>query len=145
MRIPQSLKDALDAASLENKRSLTAEVVARLEGSFAQRSGTSPRMWQCFFDLVRLQSSIETSQEMYGSYLKEAKELLQKKLDLFAGVEASSEAAEIDERLRQAENMAARIEDGHGELMAKRVALEDELGSMIEEALGAQQKKGDSF
>lgn len=33
MRIPQSLKDALDAAALENKRSLTAEVVARLERS----------------------------------------------------------------------------------------------------------------
>lgn len=34
MRIPQSLKDALDAAATENKRSLTAEVVARLEQSF---------------------------------------------------------------------------------------------------------------
>lgn len=36
MRIPQSLKDALDAAALRNKRSLTAEVVARLEKSLAQ-------------------------------------------------------------------------------------------------------------
>lgn len=33
MRIPQELKDALDAAAAENKRSLTAEVVARLEMS----------------------------------------------------------------------------------------------------------------
>ena len=34
MRIPQELKDALDAASIENKRSLTAEVVTRLNRSF---------------------------------------------------------------------------------------------------------------
>lgn len=35
LRLPQALKDALDAASIENKRSLTAEVVARLESTFA--------------------------------------------------------------------------------------------------------------
>lgn len=34
MRIPQELKDKLDAASIENRRSLTAEVVARLEATF---------------------------------------------------------------------------------------------------------------
>lgn len=34
MRIPQELKERLDAASASNKRSLTAEVVARLESSF---------------------------------------------------------------------------------------------------------------
>ncbi len=34
MRIPQELKDALDRASDENRRSLTAEVVARLKASF---------------------------------------------------------------------------------------------------------------
>lgn len=39
MRIPQELKDALDAASTENKRSLTAEVVARLEASFQFTEG----------------------------------------------------------------------------------------------------------
>lgn len=37
-RIPQELKDALDAASAENRRSLTAEVVARLQASFGVRS-----------------------------------------------------------------------------------------------------------
>ena len=35
MRIPQELKDALDKSSEENRRSLTAEVVARLQASFA--------------------------------------------------------------------------------------------------------------
>lgn len=34
MRIPQELKDALDKASEENRRSLTAEVVARLQATF---------------------------------------------------------------------------------------------------------------
>lgn len=37
MRIPQELKDALDAASAENRRSLTAEVVARLQQSFENK------------------------------------------------------------------------------------------------------------
>lgn len=36
-RIPQELKDALDAASAENRRSLTAEVVARLQQSFENK------------------------------------------------------------------------------------------------------------
>ncbi len=38
-RIPQELKDALDSASAENRRSLTAEVVARLQASFQQPVG----------------------------------------------------------------------------------------------------------
>ena len=35
MRIPQELKDLLDAASEENRRSMTAEVVSRLQQTFA--------------------------------------------------------------------------------------------------------------
>ena len=35
MRLPEELKDALDKAAAENKRSLTAEVVARLEQTFS--------------------------------------------------------------------------------------------------------------
>lgn len=34
MRIPQELKEKLDAASAENRRSLTSEVVARLQSTF---------------------------------------------------------------------------------------------------------------
>lgn len=36
LRIPGALKDRLDDASAQNKRSLTAEVVARLEESFRE-------------------------------------------------------------------------------------------------------------
>lgn len=35
LRIPLELKERLDAASAQKKRSLTAEVVARLEASFS--------------------------------------------------------------------------------------------------------------
>jgi len=38
MRIPQELKDLLDEASEKNRRSMTAEVVARLQASFDQGS-----------------------------------------------------------------------------------------------------------
>ena len=41
MRIPQELKDALDAASVGNRRSLTAEVVARLQASFVPQASMS--------------------------------------------------------------------------------------------------------
>jgi hypothetical protein len=41
LRIPANLKDLLDEASARNKRSLTAEVVARLEGSFDSEKGAS--------------------------------------------------------------------------------------------------------
>ena len=34
LRIPEALKSELDAAAIKNKRSLTAEIVARLEASF---------------------------------------------------------------------------------------------------------------
>lgn len=44
MRVPQELKDMLDTASAQNRRSLTAEVVARLQSSFKaeqeQQKGT---------------------------------------------------------------------------------------------------------
>ncbi|MFM0399682.1 Arc family DNA-binding protein [Paraburkholderia nemoris] len=41
LRIPANLKDLLDEASARNKRSLTAEVVARLEESFDLGKGAS--------------------------------------------------------------------------------------------------------
>jgi uncharacterized protein (DUF1778 family) len=41
LRIPANLKDLLDEASAGNKRSLTAEVVARLEESFDLGKGAN--------------------------------------------------------------------------------------------------------
>lgn len=43
LRIPSALKERLEQASAQSKRSLTAEVVARLEESFAlDRGATGP-------------------------------------------------------------------------------------------------------
>lgn len=39
MRIPQALKDLLDASSEQNRRSMTAEVVARLQQTFGDAPG----------------------------------------------------------------------------------------------------------
>jgi hypothetical protein len=41
LRIPANLKDLLEEASAQNKRSLTAEVVARLEESFSLENGAN--------------------------------------------------------------------------------------------------------
>lgn len=40
-RIPASLKEKLEAAAFENKRTLTAELVSRVESSFASTSTDS--------------------------------------------------------------------------------------------------------
>ncbi|MDY0207471.1 MAG: Arc family DNA-binding protein [Pseudomonas sp.] len=37
-RMPQELKDKLESAAIENRRSITAELVARLENSFCENS-----------------------------------------------------------------------------------------------------------
>lgn len=42
MRIPADLKDRLDAAAEESRRSMTAEVVARLQESFETKAGVTP-------------------------------------------------------------------------------------------------------
>jgi hypothetical protein len=57
LRIPTALKDRLDDASAQNKRSLTAEVVARLEESFGtrtpeSRTGTDDRTLDLFAEKV---------------------------------------------------------------------------------------------
>lgn len=49
LRLPADLKDQIEAASIENRRTITAEVVARLQDSFL--SAPSPIAWP---DLVEL-------------------------------------------------------------------------------------------
>lgn len=62
MRIPQSLKDALDAAAIENKRSLTAEVVARLEESLARGSSFStPNIERLIKDVAEIKKQVQKS------------------------------------------------------------------------------------
>lgn len=53
-RIPQELKDALDVASAENRRSLTAEVVARLQASFENNSTSGNLITMTMDDLDAL-------------------------------------------------------------------------------------------
>ncbi len=63
MRIPQALKDVLDAAALKNKRSLTAEVVARLEKSFDLRPDVaSLHPLEALFKAYQLRQSISSLQ-----------------------------------------------------------------------------------
>ncbi len=68
MRIPQALKDALDAAALENKRSLTAEVVARLEESFQAKK--FPQM--SANDMKELLDTDANAQRMFAEQMYKA-------------------------------------------------------------------------
>ena len=77
MRIPQELKDALDAAATENKRSLTAEVVARLEQSFEKNSVSSADVLNASlgYDLATTQGELLRLQRL-GTHFAQAAESL---------------------------------------------------------------------
>lgn len=59
MRIPQELKDQLDAASEANRRSLTAEVVARLQQSFEEGRAIEQAAFEHGFESTGLKQEIE--------------------------------------------------------------------------------------
>ena len=62
MRIPQELKDALDSASAGNRRSLTAEVVARLQSTF--RSAEPKRTFDLIEDTAIASDELLTPEQM---------------------------------------------------------------------------------
>ena len=78
MRIPQELKDALDAAATENKRSLTAEVVARLEQSFEKNSVSSADVLNASlgYDLATTQGELLRLQRLGSHFAQVAESLI---------------------------------------------------------------------
>lgn len=117
MRIPQSLKDALDAAALENKRSLTAEVVARLEQTFKVHSdsvtstiGTSfarPHVLNGFSERTRLQLAIASLE----SQARISKSKLNKIQAAISDIEANLAKAEAEEDSKKARMLESRLSD----------------------------------
>ncbi len=63
IRIPASLKDALDAVADKNKRSTTAEIVARLSQSF-DAGGDTPQVQT---EVQRLQELVEAQRKTVGA------------------------------------------------------------------------------
>lgn len=62
MRIPQELKEKLDAASSESRRSLTAEVVARLQATF--RDPTPKHTFELVEDTAIAGDEVLTPEQM---------------------------------------------------------------------------------
>ena len=63
LRIPAELKDALDAAAEANKRSLTAEIVARLERTVSDRPAINGlSMAELFKKLEQLEALIKSGE-----------------------------------------------------------------------------------
>jgi hypothetical protein len=56
LRIPEDLKERIGAEALANHRSMTAEIIARLEASFAQSSAEAVEMRA---DTIRLERQQE--------------------------------------------------------------------------------------
>lgn len=117
MRIPQSLKDALDAAALENKRSLTAEVVARLEQTFKEganstttTAGTSfaqPMVLSAFSERIRLQlaiASLKSQARISSSKLNKVQAAIRE-------IEANLAKAEAEEDSQKARMLESRLAD----------------------------------
>lgn len=134
-RLPVALAEKLRASSETSGRSMNAEVVARLEQSFSNGGSPPAGIWPVFFELVRIQSRIETSAEMTRSLLKQSNDLLQRKFELLRDGAEPAEIASHDEALHVAQDMISRMDEGFDGLRAERVALEDRLGTMIEGAL----------
>lgn len=61
IRLPTDLKQALVDAAAENRRSLTAEMVARLEESFSGRIGSTVELGEKSLDAIesRLRSALK--------------------------------------------------------------------------------------
>jgi hypothetical protein len=143
IRLPADLKDRIEEMSKQAGRSMNAEIVARLEASFARRGGGPAGLWQCFFDLVRLQSQMETSYDIETSYLKEVSDLLRRRADI-AGTEGSeAEIATLDERTHMAQSLAARFEEDRANLYRRRESLEDKIGALIEDVLDSSGKESE--
>lgn len=71
LRFPADLKDRLDVAAQANKRSLTAEIVARLERSFADES-----------ELVELRAQAARDDEIFTQFHRNQETLLRRFRDL---------------------------------------------------------------
>lgn len=60
-RIPAELRDKLDAAARENNRSLTGELIARLERTFSNEPAVNGISMSAIFEkLEEIESSIKT-------------------------------------------------------------------------------------
>lgn len=105
LRLPQSLKDALDAASLENKRSLTAEVVARLERSFTADKEVEQIAFESGFEAAMLREDVARLTKLLENQKAETQKFLQEQSKAMAAEVLKhlySEAGETIEAARQA-------------------------------------------
>lgn len=117
MRIPQTLKDALDAAALENKRSLTAEVVARLEASFS--APVEMPYGTHLFHIFELRTAIR-NQEARAIDLQSEISRHKKREALFINAAKSQPAGTKESAVLELEAIAAGIsaEESENELSA---------------------------
>lgn len=154
MRIPQTLKDALDAAALENKRSLTAEVVARLEQTFKTRSehtspaaGTSyakPHVIDALSEGMRLQLAIAALE----SQARIAKSKVNKVQDAISQIEANLAKAEAEEDSKKARMLKSRLSDEISwlrEIEIEYISTIEELAELKRELAAAQATSDERF
>lgn len=74
IRLPADLKDRIDKAALESKRSMNAEIVARLERTFGQETDQS-KLEEMYSELQRRHKELlaeftmflETDKELHGA------------------------------------------------------------------------------
>lgn len=124
MRIPQELKDALDAASAENKRSLTAEVVARLEGSF-QSPRTRETAAEAIAQFLAAAQHESAQLSLRADMLKLKYEALMARITaVSAQADLLARTAKTDEDFAKAEAKAAEIDDEVTESAGLRAELE---------------------
>lgn len=117
MRIPQELKDRLDQAAATNRKSLTAEVVSRLEASFQSSTTTqdhiAARDRDTYDQIARLEARIRlltqdsARAQMQLDTLMDYRANLEKTIKSPGAEELADLEARRDEALRTIEEKAA--------------------------------------
>lgn len=85
LRIPEALKEKVEEAAEENRRSMTAEIIARLEESFAQ-----PHRLEQLINTIAEQTEKLNEAKVRTAYLEESRNELEKRLEKAENGQAES-------------------------------------------------------
>lgn len=141
LRMLPDLKEKIEQAARDSGRSMNAEIVARLEQSFAGRAGSPPGLLESFYQLIRISSTLNALHSFRESFLVKKISALEKRVAL--SVEQADEMTikELDQKIATYFNSEDVGVKEYEETLAEKIELEDLIASMIDKAM--QQQSGD--
>lgn len=141
LRMLPDLKEKIEQAARDSGRSMNAEIVARLEQSFAGRAGFPPGLLQSFYQLIRISSTLNTHHSLRESFLAKKISALEKRVALSVEQADEKTIKELDQEIATHFNSEDVNVKAYEETLAEKIELEDLIASMIDKAM--QQQSGD--